>query len=96
MQDKQNGNPKIKVIFQQFFFLTVFRHFFVSEYYKYSRTARNIVRFTTGMIALQKAADHLRTGAGISSWSITDALFSPTTPAELTRLYFFYRNLNGR
>ena len=25
---------------------------------------------------------------GISSWSITDALISPTTPAELTRLYF--------
>ena len=63
MQNKQNENPEIKVIFGPFFFLTVFRHFSVSEYYKYSRTARNIVRFTTGMNILQKTADHLRTGA---------------------------------
>jgi hypothetical protein len=49
MQDKQNENTEIKVIFQQFFFLAVFRHFSVSEYYKYSKAARNIVRFTTSM-----------------------------------------------
>lgn len=49
MQDKQNRNPEINVIFQQIFFLTVFRHFSVSEYYKYSRASRNIARFTTGM-----------------------------------------------
>nr|DAF43382.1 MAG TPA: Flagellar M-ring protein, Flagellar motor motor, switch complex, MOTOR [Siphoviridae sp. ctEJG5] len=33
---------------------------------------------------------------GIFCRSITGALFSPTTPAELTKLYFFGRNLNGR
>lgn len=44
----------------------------MSEYYKYSRAARNIVRFTIGMNILQKAADHLRTGAGdfpdVNNW----------------------------
>lgn len=65
MQDKQNRNPEKEVIFEPFHFLAVFRHFSVSEYCKYSRTSRNIVRFTTGMNILPKAAGHLRTGAGV-------------------------------
>lgn len=93
MQDKQNENTEIKVIFQQFFFLAVFRHFSVSEYYKYSRAARNIVHFTTSMTNSAKDCGSV---TGISQASITDALISPTTPAKLTRLYFFDRNLNGR
>ena len=66
MQDKQNGNPEKKLFLSRSIFVPVFRDFSVPEYCKYSRAARNIVRFTTGMNILQKTADHLRTGAGIS------------------------------
>nr|DAF43381.1 MAG TPA: hypothetical protein [Siphoviridae sp. ctEJG5] len=55
MQDKQNGNPEIKVIFGPFHFFTIFRAFSVSEYYKYLRTVGNIVRFTIGMTNSVKA-----------------------------------------
>nr|DAD58431.1 MAG TPA: hypothetical protein [Caudoviricetes sp.] len=54
MQDRQNGNPEIKVIFGPFHFFAIFRAFSASEYYKYSRTSRNIVRFTNGMTNIAK------------------------------------------
>ncbi len=79
----KSGN---KGYFPAVLFLTVFRHFSVSEYCKYSRTARNIVRFTTDMNISAKGCGPV---TGISQASITDALISPTTPAKLTRLYFF-------
>lgn len=66
MQDKQNRNPEKKLFLSRSIFEPVFRDLSESEYCEYSRASRNIVRFTTGMIALQKTADHLRTGAGIS------------------------------
>ena len=93
MQDKQNEIPEKEVIFKPFHFLPVFQDFSVPEYCKYSRTARNIVRFTTDMNISAKGCGPV---TGISQASITDALISPTTPAKLTRLYFFGRNLNGR
>jgi hypothetical protein len=64
MQDRQNGNLGKTVIFELPLFLVIFWTFSMSEYCKYSRVARNIVRFTTGTTNFIKAVDHLRTGAG--------------------------------
>lgn len=72
MQDKQNRNTEKEFIFDPFHFLPVFRHFSVSEYYKYSRSARNIVRFTTSMTNSAKGcgppADRCRDFPGINNW----------------------------
>jgi hypothetical protein len=55
MQDRQNGNLGKTVIFELPLFLVIFWTFSMSEYCKYSRASRNIVRFTTGTTNFIKA-----------------------------------------
>lgn len=65
----KSGN---KGYFPAVLFLTVFRHFSVSEYCKYSRTSRNIVRFTTSMTNSAKGcgspADRCRDFLAVNNW----------------------------
>lgn len=72
MQDKQNEIPEKEVIFKPFHFLPVFQDFSVPEYCKYSRAARNIVRFTTSMTNSAKGcgspADRCRDFLVVNNW----------------------------
>ena len=73
MQDKQNWNTEKEFIFEPFHFLPVFQDFSVPEYYKYSRSSRNIVRFTTSMTDSAKGcgppSDRCRDFPGINNWN---------------------------
>ena len=86
MQDKQNGNPEIKIIFQQLFFWPFFGIFLCLNIANIQELPE--ISFVSQPVwpILQKAADHLRTGAGISQASITGTLISPTMPAKQIRL----------
>ena len=72
MQDKQNGNPEIKIIFQQFFFWAFFGIFLCLNIANIQGLPE--ISFVSQPVwpILQKTADHLRTGAGdfpgINNW----------------------------
>lgn len=72
MQDKQNENPEIKVIFGLFFFRPFFGLFLCLNISNIQEPPE--ISFVSQSVwpILQKAADHLRTGAGnflvINSW----------------------------
>lgn len=72
MQDKQNGNPEIKVIFQQFFFSPFFGIFLCLNIANIQEPPEILFISQPVWPILQKAADHLRTGAGdfpgVNSW----------------------------
>ena len=72
MQDKQNGNPEIKIIFQQFFFWAFFGIFLCLNIANIQGLPEISFVSQPAWPILQKAADHLRTGAGdfpgVNSW----------------------------
>ena len=72
MQDKQNGNPEIKIIFQQFFFWPFFGIFLCLNIANIQEPPEILFVSQPVWPILQKAADHLRTGAGnflvVNNW----------------------------
>ena len=72
MQDKQNGNPEIKVIFQLFFFSPFFGISLCLNIANIQEPLEILFVSQPVWPILQKTADHLRTGAGnfpgINNW----------------------------
>ena len=72
MQDKQKGNPEIKIIFQQLFFWPFFGLFLCLNIANIQEPPEILFVSQPVWPILQKAADHLRTGAGdflgVNNW----------------------------
>lgn len=72
MQDKQNGNPEIKIIFQRLFFWPFFGIFLCLNIANIQEPLEILFVSQPVWPILQKTADHLRTGAGdfpgINNW----------------------------